>query len=167
MGALHKGFARPDDLLEGDRSGQGGILHQRDHLVGHGRDDPFDHLKQGHPVKYLSSGHAQHEARLLLAHGDALNAAPVDLGEIAGVIDDKGHRRRQEPSGLSAAPDGIVEDQPREKIYDQKLDHQGRSPDHRHKQLHGTAYDLKSGHGAEGDDQPQGDGPQKGHQKEL
>ena len=41
----------------------------------------------------LGLGHAQHLAGLLLALGHALDAAPVDLGEVAGVVDDEGHGR--------------------------------------------------------------------------
>ena len=43
----------------------------------------------------LPPGQAQHLAGLPLARRDALDAAPVDHGEIAGVVDDKGHSRRQ------------------------------------------------------------------------
>ena len=38
------------------------------------------------PEKDLSPGETQHLPRLLLPHGDGLNAPPVDLGEIAGVV---------------------------------------------------------------------------------
>lgn len=83
-----------DDLLAGDDPGQGGILHQSDHLVAHGGNDAFDHLEQGHFEEDLGLGKAQHLTGLILAFGDGLDAAPVDLGKIAGIVDDKGHRSR-------------------------------------------------------------------------
>ena len=46
----------------------------------------------------LELGHAQHLARLLLALGNALDTAPVDLGEVAGVVNDKGHAHGQHPA---------------------------------------------------------------------
>ena len=91
------GLAHPDDLVHRDDTHQGGVLDQGDELVAHGRDDPLDHLQQRHLEKDLALGHAQHLAGLILAFGDGLDAAAVDLGEIAGVVDDEGQQRRPEP----------------------------------------------------------------------
>ena len=77
-----------------DDAGQGGVLHQGDDLVGHGGHDALDHLQQGDVEEDLGFGHAQHLACLLLALRHSLDAAPVDLGEVAGVIDDEGHDTR-------------------------------------------------------------------------
>ena len=62
------------------------------------RDDALDHLQQGNVAEDLELGHAQHLARLLLALGNALDTAPVDLGEVAGVVNDKGHAHGQHPA---------------------------------------------------------------------
>ena len=56
-----------------------------------GGDDSLDHLQQGDVAEDLGFGHAQDLACLLLALRHSLDAAPVDLGEVAGVIDDEGH----------------------------------------------------------------------------
>ena len=48
-------------------------------------------LEQGDLEEDLALGHSQHHAGLLLSLGHALDAAPVDLGEVACVVEDKGY----------------------------------------------------------------------------
>ena len=166
LGALQESGARPDDLLQGDDSGQGGILHQGDDLIAHGGHNALDDLEQNHPEEDLAAGHAQHLPRLPLAHGDALQAAPVDFRKIAGVVDDEGHRRGGKPPALPLGPEGDMEHQAGEIVDNQQLNHQRGAPDDPDNQIGQHTQRLKPGHGAEHDDKPQGDGPQQGHSKQ-
>ena len=78
--------ACPDDLLQRDDARQGGILDQGDDLVGHGRNDPLDHLQQGDLEEYLSPCHTKHQPRLFLTDRHSLDPSAVYLGEVTGVI---------------------------------------------------------------------------------
>ena len=53
---LHKSFTGHGDLNDGDGPGQRGVLHQRDDLIGHGGDDPLDHLQKGDLEENLPKG---------------------------------------------------------------------------------------------------------------
>ena len=59
-GGFHIGLARLDQLRHRDNTGKGGILYQRNDLVGHGGNNALDHLQQRDLEKYLSFGHAQY-----------------------------------------------------------------------------------------------------------
>lgn len=126
---LHKSFTGHGDLNDGDGPGQRGVLHQRDDLIGHGGDDPLDHLQKGDLEEDLPLGQAQHLTGFPLTCRDALNAAPVDHGEIAGVVDDKGDAAGSHASVPEGVPRicakpgaGTVED-------DDELENQRRTPD--------------------------------------
>ena len=91
-------------------------------------DDSLDHLQQGDVAEDLGFGHAQDLACLLLALRHSLDAAPVDLGEVAGVIDDEGHTHGHHPPGLTAGPvEPLLDAGHIEQCND--LQHQRRAPD--------------------------------------
>ena len=164
--SLHEGFAHPDHLLQSDHARQRGILYQSDDLIGHGRNDALDHLQQSDPEKDLGPGHAEHMSGLLLPDGNALDAAPVDLGKIEGVIDDKGRRYGGKSPGLSASP-GEQLHQRGNVIDDQDLQHQRRSPDDPNHGAGQPPQGRKPVHGAEGNDKPQWESADEGQKKQL
>ena len=88
--------------------------------------------KQRDVAEDLRLGHAQHLTGLLLPDGHALDAAAVDLGEVAGVVDDEHHRRRGE-APLREGPGVVREDVAGYVEDDEQLQHQRRAaddPDH-------------------------------------
>ena len=125
-------------------------------------DDPLDHLQQRHLEKDLALGHAQHLAGLILAFGDGLDAAAVDLGEIAGVVDDEGQQRRPEPRQQRQ-----VKQKARPVKDDEDLDHQGGAPHHPHHRADQPAQGGDPAHGPQGDDKAQRQREQKGQGKQF
>ena len=61
--------------------------------------------------EYLPPRHSQNETCLSLSDGYALNTSPVNLREVAGIIYDECNCSREKSSLLSAAPNGIFEDE--------------------------------------------------------
>ena len=86
-------------------------------------------MQQRDLKKDLTFRHAQHLSRLLLSHGDALNAAPVDHGEVAGVVDNEGDDARRHTGVVEARPDIVVEPLAGTVEDDDKLEHQRRAAD--------------------------------------
>ena len=87
---LDVALAHLGQLHDGDDAGQRGVLHQRDDLIGHRRHNALHHLQQGDLKEDLPAGEAQYLSRLPLPGRHALNAAPVDDGEVAGVVQHEG-----------------------------------------------------------------------------
>ena len=88
---LDVALAHLGQLHDGDDAGQRGVLHQRDDLIGHRRHNALHHLQQGDLKEDLPAGEAQYLSRLPLPGRHALNAAPVDDGEVAGIVYHKRH----------------------------------------------------------------------------
>ena len=162
MGAFHEGVARPDDLLEGDDTGQGGVLHQGNDLVGHGGHDALYHLQKRDLEKNLPLGHAQHLSGLVLSPWNRLYAATVDLRKVAGVIDGKCHQ-----CGCKTGEKGKVEEQSGTVVDDHNLQHQRGTSDNPDKRLDQPAQRGKTAHGAKADQQAQGQGKQQGQCGQL
>ena len=114
----------------------------------HGRQNPLDDLQQRDPEEDLGAGHAQDLAGLGLAAGHALDAAAVDLGEIAGIVDDKGHHRGGQAAAAAGGPGVAPVHQARAQVDDNDLQHQGGAADHPHKGAHHIAQRRKPAHGA-------------------
>ena len=83
----------------------------------------------------LGFGHAQDLPGLLLAHGYALNAAPVDLGKIAGVVDYEREDNRQKSVELHTQPH-----QTRPVEHQDYLKHKRRSADYPDENLEYPLY---------------------------
>lgn len=66
-----------------------GVLDQRYDLVAHRRQDALDDLGQHDVEEGLRARVAEHLSRLVVPHGDGLDAAAVDFGEVRGVIEDE------------------------------------------------------------------------------
>src|SRR5699024_964230 len=98
--ALQERLSCPDDLLKRDDTGKRGIFHQCYDLVGHGRHDPLDHLKERDLKEDLALRHAEHESCLLLSLRNSLDPSPVNLRKVAGVVEDKGNGSCEETSAL-------------------------------------------------------------------
>ena len=74
-----------------------------------GGDDTLHHLQQDHLEEDLSFAHTQDFTGLILPAGNAFDAAAINLREIAGIIEDKGHHhsgkaRQQIPIKNQARP---------------------------------------------------------------
>src|SRR5699024_11450214 len=95
---------------------------------GHRRYDPLDHLKKLDLKENLALCHPKYETCFFLAARHSLYPSPVNLGEIAGIVENKSCTGSNKPPAFPASPN-IISQQSRHKIYDQKLDHQGCSPD--------------------------------------
>ena len=114
----------------------------------------------------LPPGHAQHQTGLLLPLGHALDAAPVDFREVAGVVDDEGHAHGQHPARLAAGPvepllyPGHIEQR-------DDLQHQRGAADDPHHRAGDPPQGSKAAHGAETDDQAQRQRPHKGDEEQL
>ena len=162
-GGLHIVLTGLGQLHDGDDPGQGRVLHQGDDLVGHGRQDPLHHLKQGDFEEDLAAGEAQHLTGLPLTRRDGLDAAPVDHGEIAGVVQYKGHGARQHPV---AAPDVVTEPQAGAVENDDQLQHQRRAPDHPHQGVEQRPHRAAAAHGAQGHQQAQRQGERQRQPKQ-
>ena len=156
-------LARPDDFVDADDAGQGGILDQGDDLVAHGGNDALDDLQQHHPEEDLAAGHTQHLTGLILALGNGFDAAAVDLREVAGVVDGEGHDGGSE----AAHGRGHIQDQARAVENDDQLEHQGRAADDPDKGAGQPLQGLEIAHGAEADDETKRNGEQQGHQEDL
>lgn len=132
-----------------------------------GGDDALDHLQQRDLEEDLALCHAQHLTGLLLADGHALNAALVDDGEIAGIVDDEGNDTgRHAPVG-KVAPQveiepftGSVED-------DDKLEHQRRAADDPDDHVEKPAYRLAPATQGKGDEKSQRQREQQRQEKQL
>ena len=107
------------------------------------------------------------EREVSLTLGHALNAAPIDLGEVAGVVDNKGDGRGHKATGLAAAPDVVLEHHAGKVVKDQQLDHQRRAPHHPDDEAAQQAQRLEAGAGAKGDDEAQRDRADQRHKKQL
>ena len=167
MGGLQEGVASPDDLLQGDDAGDGGVLHQGDDLVGHGGHNALDHLQQGNMEEDLALGHAQHLTGLLLALGHTLDAAPEDFGEVERVVDDKGHGAGHKPPRLPAGPGTGVQDLAGNVEDNDELEHEGGAPDDPDHGAGEPAQGGKAAHRAKRNDQAQGQGAHEGDKKQL
>ena len=114
----------------------------------------------------LGFGHAQDLACLLLALRHSLDAAPVDLGEVAGVINDEGHTHGHHPPRLTAGPvEPLLDAGHIEQCND--LQHQRRAPDDPDHQAGQPPQGRKAAHGTEADNQAQGQCPDQGDEKQL
>lgn len=149
---LDVALAHLGQLHDGDDAGQRGVLHQRDDLIGHRRHNALHHLQQGDLKEDLPAGEAQYLSRLPLPGRHALDAAPVDDGEVAGVVQHEGHGTRQHPL---AAPDVVAQPDAGAVENQDQLQHQGCSPDDPHQNVKKPADRTALAHGAEGHRQPQ------------
>ena len=164
--AFHVGVAGEGQLVHGDDPGQRGILHQGDDLVGHGGHDALNHLQQGDLEENLALGQAQHLAGLPLAHRDPLDAAPINHGKVAGVVQGEGHHRGHHPPRVAAGPDVVAHDAGDVHKGDE-LEHQRRTPDNPDQEIAPLAQGGDGAHGAEGHHQPQGQGKHQGENEDL
>ena len=105
---------------------------------------------------------AQHLSGFVLPLGNGFDAAPVDLGEIAGIVDGEGQDGGSKP-GHGGKPEheaGAVED-------NDQLQHQRGAPDDPHESSGQPPQGGEAAHGAEADHQAQGDGKNQGHGEDL
>ena len=85
----NKGLGGGEHLAHANGKCQGRVLHQRDDLVANRRHDALDHLWQHDVEEGLRLGIPQDLGGLILAAGDGLQAAAINLGEIRGIVDDE------------------------------------------------------------------------------
>ena len=124
-------------------------------------------MQQRHLEEDLALGHAQHLTGLLLPHGDALDAALVDDGEIAGVVDDKSHHAGCHTAIGEKGPDVIIEPLAGAIENDDQLQHQGRAANDPHDHVEQPAHRLAPAAQSKGDQQSQRQGKQQRQEKQL
>ena len=95
------------------------------------------------------------------------DAAAVDLGEVAGVIDGKSHHRCHHASAGAGGPRVIHAQQAGAKVDHDDLQHQRRTADDPHESFHRAGKRLAPAHGAESDHQTQRQRKQQGQCKQF
>ena len=156
-----------DDLLVGDDVRQRGILHQRDDLVAHRGQDAFDDLQERDLEEDLAPGHAQHLTGLGLAFRHILDAAAVDLREVAGVVDGESHHRRHQTARRAGGPGVGHTQQAGSEVDDDDLEHQRRTADDPHEGLDDAPQRCAPAHGAKGHHKAQRQRKQQGQKEQL
>ena len=160
--AFDKGLAHPHDLVNRNDPGQRGVFDQGNDLIAHGGDDPLDDLHQKNMEKDLAAVQAKSLPGFDLPFWDAFNAAPVDLAEIAGIIDGEGQN-----DGGKAPHGRESEQEPRAIEDDDQLQHQRCTTDHPDNALHQQPQGRKAAHGAKAHEKPQWDGKGQGQQEDI
>ena len=126
--------------------------------------------------KDLGFGETQHVACLMLTLGYAFDTATIDLGKIAGVIDDKGDHDRRNTTrvmdsvlncpAVDEAEDGGIKQQSRYVENDKDLKHQGDSADDPDEDLRHIPQRLEAAHGTKGDRQTKRCAENQRHRKD-
>ena len=177
---LHERFARLGKLDDGDDARKRGVLHEGDDLIAHGRDDALYHLKQRDLEEDLRLCHAEDFTGLALSLRDALNAAAVDDGEVAGIVY---HKRHGAGKQTLCAPYVLAEPKAGAVIDNDELKHERRAADDPDDYIRQRAYRAECSkprralgkarkrrpfaHRAESDHKPQREREKQRQRKEL
>ena len=155
-------FADSEQLLVGHAEGDGGVLHQGDHLIGDAGHNALDHLGQNDAQEGLELGIAQDAGGLILTHGHGINAAAVDFREVGGIVDGKGNDHGNEfIPGYAQVRKQIVR-----AIGDrQELQHQGSAAQNGDDKAHHRGHDLILAHAQQGKQHAKGQGKQQGQEE--
>ena len=128
------------------------VLDQCDDLVAHRRQNTLGDLRHHDIQKRLQTRVAQHLGGLILTARNRLQARAIDLGKVAGVVDDECHDARR-PFGIGRERDAkhVV----RGKVDRKHLQHKRRAAHHRNIDARNPTQrrDLAHAHKRHGDSQ--------------
>ena len=112
----------------------------------------LDHLRQDDAPEGLPARVAEHLGRLILADGDGLDAAAVDLGKIGRVVDDEADDERGErPARRELHAEDII----RCKAHHDQLQHERRAAQDGDEEANDILQGLEAGHAPEAHQQAQ------------
>ena len=89
---------------------------------------------------------SEHLTGLLLSFRNTLNAAAIDFGKIARIIQDKSNAARNGAAALAGTPDVVAHNKTGEIINYHNLNHEGRASDYPHNRFNKTRQGLEAGH---------------------
>ena len=140
------------------------VLDQRDDLVAHRRQNTLGDLRHHDIQKRLRARIAQHLGGLILTARNRLQARAIDLGKVAGVVDDERHNARR-PFGIGRERD--AEHVIRGKVDGKHLQHERRTAHDRNVDARNPAQrrDLAHAHKRHGNSQ--GNRPEQRQHKQL
>ena len=145
-------LGRREHLAHANGKCQRRILDQRDNLVAHRRQNALSDLRHHNVQNRLQARIAQHLGSLVLTARNGLQARSIDLGKVAGVVDDERHNARR-PFGIGCERDAkhVV----RGKVDGKHLQHERRATHDRNVDARNPAKrrDFAHAHKRHGDSQ--------------